>query len=385
MNITKEADFEKLMNQHKGIIYKVVNSYCQHQDDRQDLAQEILTAMWLAFERYNSEFKFSTWMYRIALNVAISYYRKDSRREDKPSGSDEPLINIADMTQEDNSEEIRQLYRFISQLDKLNKAIIILYLEGESYEAIAHSLGISKTNVPPELAELRPRWPINFKIRSLNMNIDDLKNTWDNQSGDVNAQIEINQPLLASLEANQQMKELQSIKRTRIIECVVFLMIIVSLWQYIANHFVFSAPTISALLLNVFAIIGLATNIGQITLISTFDYAAPVKDVQQNMYDICAHKLQSTKLVLLSVPFYMSYTFLGFDVLFGIDFYALLSDVMVAIYAVSSLALLVVTLWVISQLSYKNINRPWVKWSLGFIVGKRLIAMAEFLNDAETT
>ena len=82
------------MAQYKGIIYKVVNAYCQHQDDRQDLAQEILTTMWLAIDQYNTEFKFSTWMYRIALNVAISYYRKDSKRQDKPGADDEPLINI---------------------------------------------------------------------------------------------------------------------------------------------------------------------------------------------------------------------------------------------------------------------------------------------------
>ena len=156
MNETKEIEFSRLMNQHKGIIYKVVNSYCQHQDDRQDLAQEILTAMWLAIDKYNNEFKFSTWMYRIALNVAISYYRKDSKRQDKPSVDDELLINIADLTaEEDKSEEIRQLYRFIGQLDKLNKAIMILYLESESYESIATSLGLSKTNIATRIGRIK--------------------------------------------------------------------------------------------------------------------------------------------------------------------------------------------------------------------------------------
>ena len=80
MNSTKKELFAELMDRHKGIVYKIVNSYCQHQDDRQDLAQEILTTMWLAYDNYNKEYKFSTWMYRIALNVAISYYRKDSKR-----------------------------------------------------------------------------------------------------------------------------------------------------------------------------------------------------------------------------------------------------------------------------------------------------------------
>lgn len=156
MSKTKEIEFSRLMNQHKGIIYKVVNSYCQHKDDRQDLAQEILTAMWLAIDKYNNDFKFSTWMYRIALNVAISYYRKDSKRQDKPGVDDESLINIIDITSEaDKSEEIQQLYGFISQLDKLNKAIIILYLESESYESISHSLGLSKTNVATRIGRIK--------------------------------------------------------------------------------------------------------------------------------------------------------------------------------------------------------------------------------------
>ncbi|NQZ88895.1 MAG: sigma-70 family RNA polymerase sigma factor [Colwellia sp.] len=156
MNKTKEIEFSQLMNQHKGIIYKVVNSYCQHQDDRQDLAQEILTAMWLAIDKFNNEFKFSTWMYRIALNVAISYYRKDSKRQDKPSVDEEQLINIADLTtEEDKSEEIKQLYRFIGQLDKLNRAIMILYLESESYESIANSLGLSRTNVATRIGRIK--------------------------------------------------------------------------------------------------------------------------------------------------------------------------------------------------------------------------------------
>lgn len=160
----KEIEFSRLMNKHKGIIYKVVNSYCQYQDDRQDLAQDILTAMWLAIDKYNKEYKFSTWMYRIALNVAISFYRKDSKREDKQNVDDAQFINIADLTVDENkNEEIIQLYRFIGQLDKLNKAIMILYLESESYESIAHSLGLSKTNVATRIGRIKVTLAEQFK------------------------------------------------------------------------------------------------------------------------------------------------------------------------------------------------------------------------------
>ena len=156
MSTTRKKQFVQLMEQNKGIVFKVANSYCQHQDDRQDLAQEILTTMWLAFEKYNPEYKFSTWMYRIALNVAISNYRKDSKREDKANANEECLVHIADLTQEgERSEEIRLLYRFIGQLDSLNKAIMLLYLENEPYDDIANSLGISKTNVATRIGRIK--------------------------------------------------------------------------------------------------------------------------------------------------------------------------------------------------------------------------------------
>lgn len=156
MSTTRKKQFVQLMEQNKGIVFKVANSYCQHQDDRQDLAQEILTTMWLAFDKYNPEYKFSTWMYRIALNVAISYYRKDSKREDKANANEECLVHIADLTQEgERSEEIRLLYRFIGQLDSLNKAIMLLYLESEPHDDIANSLGISKTNVATRIGRIK--------------------------------------------------------------------------------------------------------------------------------------------------------------------------------------------------------------------------------------
>tara|TARA_B100001079_G_C16401093_1_gene511381 strand:- start:730 stop:1236 length:507 start_codon:yes stop_codon:yes gene_type:complete len=156
MNTTKKKLFAQSMEQHKGIVYKVVNSYCQNQGDRQDLAQEILTTMWLAYDNYNKKYKFSTWMYRIALNVAISYYRKDSKREDKASANEECIVHIADLSQEgERSEEVMQLYQFIGQLDKLNKAIMLLYLESESHDSIAKSLGISKTNVATRISRIK--------------------------------------------------------------------------------------------------------------------------------------------------------------------------------------------------------------------------------------
>jgi hypothetical protein len=216
------------------------------------------------------------------------------------------------------------------------------------------------------------------------MNLENLKNIWEKQEEVANASIDINQPLLFSIEANQQMEKMKKLKVARIVESIVFFMIIVSLWQYIVSDFTFSALTISAMILNVFAIVGFAGNIGQIVLISQFDFSAPVKDLQKNMYSICSHQLQVTRLVLLSVPFYMSYTLLGFDVIFSVDLYQYLSEQMVMLYAISTAILFIITVWLLSKLTYKNITTPWVKWTMGYIVGEQLIGMAEFINNAET-
>jgi len=215
------------------------------------------------------------------------------------------------------------------------------------------------------------------------MNIDDLKNTWNNQNT-TDSSVDINKPLMATIEVNQQIRKLDSMKWSRIVEGVVFFLIIIALWQYIVANFAMSAPVISAAILDVFAIVGLAGNIGQITLISQVDFAAPVKVLQQNMYRICSHNLQLTRLVLLSVPFYMTYMFLGFDVLFSVDLYQFISEDMVMFYGVSSAMMLAGTIWFVSKLSYKNISTPWVKWTVAHIVGEPLIEMAQFISSAET-
>ena len=238
--------------------------------------------------------------------------------------------------------------------------------------------------LPPELVELKQHWPNNLKNRNIKMNLDELKSTWNKQDEALNASIDINQPLLVSIGVNQQMEKLRNMKTARIVESIFFFMIIVSLWQYIVSDFTFSAPIISAMILNVFAIVGLAGNIGQIVLMSQFDFSAPVKDLQRDMYNIFSHKLKLTRLVMLSVPFYMAYTFLGFDVLFSVDLFQHLSEQMIMFYALSTAALFVLAVWFMSQLSYQNITKPWVKWMISFIVGEELVDMAEFLNTAET-
>jgi RNA polymerase sigma-70 factor (ECF subfamily) len=149
-----QEKFQTLVDEHKKILYKVCNSYCRNRDGREDLAQEIIIRLWRSFGSFDARYQFSTWMYRIALNVAISFYRRDDTRTRHVLSDEEHLLNAVDETA-NQSEEIQVLYQFIGELDPLNKALVLLYLEGNSYLEIAEVLGITETNVATKINRLK--------------------------------------------------------------------------------------------------------------------------------------------------------------------------------------------------------------------------------------
>src|SRR5271154_5711632 len=119
--------FQNLVEEHKKILYKVCNSYCRNPGDRDDLAQEIIVQLWRSFASFDGRVRFSTWMYRIALNVAISFYRRESVRSRHVISGNEQLLEVADEAA-NRPEEVRVLYEWIERLDPLNKALALLYL-----------------------------------------------------------------------------------------------------------------------------------------------------------------------------------------------------------------------------------------------------------------
>jgi RNA polymerase sigma factor (sigma-70 family) len=156
---TLQSRFHDLLDRHEKIVFKVASTYCHHPEDRRDLAQEISLQLWLAFPRYDESRSFSTWMYRIALNVAISFARRAGRREMQglsrewevgdPEGSPEDL--------HERDERVAALRDVIDRLDGLNRAILLLYLEEHSYREIAEVLGITETNVATKISRLKGR------------------------------------------------------------------------------------------------------------------------------------------------------------------------------------------------------------------------------------
>ncbi len=149
-------EFIKIIEQHKGIIYKITNLNCKNDSDRQDLYQEIVLQLWKSFENYNSQFKYSTWIYRIALNVAISFYRKENRRKEIANPISESLFNTAGINEDhDKNNDLFLLQKFVADLKELDKALMLLYLEEKSHKEIAEILGITETNVATKIGRIK--------------------------------------------------------------------------------------------------------------------------------------------------------------------------------------------------------------------------------------
>lgn len=148
--------FLQLIENHKGIIFKIARSYCKEVEDRQDLVQEIIIQLWQSHGKYDSQFKLSTWVYRVALNTAISFYRKNKIRVESSvelSAIFESSLQADESFEEDPN--LVALQAFIQELRDFDKALILLYLDGLSQKEIAEVSGISPTNVGTKLSRIK--------------------------------------------------------------------------------------------------------------------------------------------------------------------------------------------------------------------------------------
>jgi RNA polymerase sigma factor (sigma-70 family) len=150
-----EKEFITLLNQHQKIVHKVCNLYMDRHSDREDLFQEITLQAWKAYGNFRGDAKFSTWLYRVALNTAITFFRKEKRKPDIYSTDIVP--DRTDDTYDPIEEQVKAMYAAIGELSKIDKAIVMLYLEDYSYNEIGEMMGITANNVAVKMNRIKTK------------------------------------------------------------------------------------------------------------------------------------------------------------------------------------------------------------------------------------
>lgn len=149
--------FEKLIVEHQLLIHKICNIYAKSEADKEDLFQEITIQLWRSFPSFEYKSKFSTWLYRVALNTAITQKRKEKRRPVLSSLSGEEMRIPNPKSSETDEDDLVALHLAIHQLKKIDRAIIFLYLEENSYQEIAGIIGITPKNVGVKIVRIKAK------------------------------------------------------------------------------------------------------------------------------------------------------------------------------------------------------------------------------------
>jgi RNA polymerase sigma factor (sigma-70 family) len=159
MEEQRRQSFEDLLQSHQAIVYKVTNTYCWQLDERADLAQEIVVQLWRAWPQYDTSRSFTTWMYRIALNVAISFVRQEVRRREVSVPLEESHHEVAEAPAVDpiHRDRLQRLQGFIERQPALDRALLLLYQEDRSQREISEILGITPTNISTKINRLKQR------------------------------------------------------------------------------------------------------------------------------------------------------------------------------------------------------------------------------------
>jgi len=151
-----KKEFIQDIKENEGIIYKITRIYSNNTEDQKDLYQEIVYQLWKSYSSFKENSKISTWMYRIALNTAISNLKKEKRKGSKVS-IENLLLNQMDQVDTVMEERITLLYAHIKKLSIVERGIILLYLEGKNYDEIATITGFTNTNIGTRLARVKQK------------------------------------------------------------------------------------------------------------------------------------------------------------------------------------------------------------------------------------
>ncbi len=157
MNKELEHNFVELLEKHQNIVHKVCRLYTNNYDAHNDLFQEITIQLWKAYPKFRGEAKFSTWMYRVGLNTAITLYRK-SKRSINTQEFDLVQFKIkADDYDNTEEEQLKLMYKALHQLNDIDKALVFLYLEDKNYKEISETMGISEVNARVKMNRIKTK------------------------------------------------------------------------------------------------------------------------------------------------------------------------------------------------------------------------------------
>jgi RNA polymerase sigma factor (sigma-70 family) len=161
MSDSIDSVFIQRINQNIGIAHKICRLYFRDADDREDALQEMMYQLWRSYNSFDNRSKFSTWMYSVCLNTALTYKRKSTRQKDETISREH--YQIENPPKESKDEAINAMLEIVATLSPLNKAIVLLYLEDMSYEEIASMTGLTKSNVSVKLVRIKKELEIEMQ------------------------------------------------------------------------------------------------------------------------------------------------------------------------------------------------------------------------------
>ncbi len=157
MNKDLEHQFVTELENNQNIVHKICTLYTNNRDAHNDLFQEITIQLWKAYPKFRGDSKFSTWTYRVALNTAITLYRK-SKRSIRTQDYESVIFKIkADEYDAGEEEQLKLMYKAIKELGDIDKALVFLYLEDKNYREISDTLGISEVNARVKMNRIKTK------------------------------------------------------------------------------------------------------------------------------------------------------------------------------------------------------------------------------------
>jgi len=390
--MSKAADQERflgLLEEQRGILYKVAASYGRTAMDRRDLAQEIVMQLWRSFDRYDDRRGFPAWMYRIALNVAISFNRSEERHYRKAAPAGESLLEIADpraLAQSDD--ELRALRRFLDELVDLDRVLVMLDMDGYTHEAIAEIIGLTPRRVGAKIGRIKDRsrrgpGPAPRGGEAVT-DPDDLKRQWSAQERGLDAGLRLNARLLRGVTQGWAESALGRLLRLLLAELAILAGVGVWLASFLVDRLLeprFLAPAAVLEAGVVLLVLGLAR---QILTIERVDYAEPIVAIQKRLASLRVTRVRVLMAALLAGPLaWIPILIVALRGLFDVDAYRVFSGAGLVTNVIFGLLLVPLAIRFSRSQAARMESWPFAQRLLRVLAGYNLNAASGFVADLE--